>query len=70
MKITLKRHRSLADNLNASRKQPAPKGKEDRPMESVIFEVVTKAVALGALLIALKVWVSCGMPYPTINRKG
>jgi hypothetical protein len=38
-------------------------------MESVIFEVVTKAMALGALLIALKVWVNCGMPYPTINRK-
>jgi len=39
-------------------------------MESVVFEVVTKAVALGGLLIALKVWVNCGMPYPTINRKG
>ena len=70
MKITLKRHRSLADNLNASRKQPAPKGKEDRPMESVVFEVVTKAAGIAVLIVAFIVWVNCGMPYPTINRKG
>lgn len=55
-------------NIRLGSKIASP-GEGGTTMETIIFEVVTKAGMLLAGIVALAVWYNAGMPFVTISRK-